>query len=198
MLALMCLICSHQTWQACSPSSAAVNRLCLHVTQRKPQRPGTAREGRKPASKRTGIATLNTNDRQPAALTDQAPDSAAKSTHESRRKTPTSEGTLRARHEHYKGPAGSPSCRVLSFNVTRCTSQAGCAALPHRHQLQKQGHAAPPCWGACHQEELDVNHGHTALLAYAYSRSRSRGESEGVGKCARDGCEGEGLSLIHI
>ena len=66
--------------------------------RRELQRPGTAEEGRNTTKQRT--ATINTNDRPPAPRTDQAPDFAAKSTHDSGRITPTSTAALRAHQGH--------------------------------------------------------------------------------------------------
>ena len=111
----------------------------FRVTRRKLQTPGTVEE-----HKRQETPTINPNDRQPTQLTDQAPGTIERAARESRHTTPISTAAVHAfsttttRHQHPHATGTSPD--PLS---QRCESQAGSAAIHHRHHPPQRGHTAP-------------------------------------------------------
>ena len=147
------------------------------ITRRKQQRPGTAKEHNKPKNtyiqpKRTSIGTTH-----------------RPSTGHHRKSSPRVNSHNARQH---RNPWAAPHrpirvvARVLSANAIRCASQAGRAALLHRHHPHHRGHAAPTTRGAHHPEELVVSHGHTASLRGGGGRGergdeRTGGQGEGVG-----------------
>ena len=113
-------------------------------TQRKLQTRGTAEE-----HKRQETPTINPIDRPPTQLTDQAPSTIERAARERRN---TNQLSRRERLLHSNNLPSSPSPnRVITISSQpthpaakpRSNTQAGWAALHHRHHPHQGGHAAP-------------------------------------------------------